>query len=527
MTTTAQIINLNTVVTRAPTPSQLQQSGALVSVGGTTLTPGTYQFCSTLPAVESILDTAGNYVELTNMATTFFAQGSSVGVYVLELGVETEEVASVTVGTGTYTYSSVPTVTFSAPTGLGGIRATGIVVLSVDQVASITITNPGYYPNGQAAPTATLSAATTGTAPTLTAVLGSQNVDTQIASLQTWITANPGVFYAYLTPENWDTLSQEVGSVQVGTGTYTYSATPTVTFTAATGAGVTATGTVTLLGTQVLKINITNPGYYPSQNAPTATLSAASTGTAPLLAVTMANAQDVLAANYSSPAGKTYFFVTTEQALLSSYSPNKSVFATIESPTAVSTEFQAAAPFWNWLNNNPGSANPLAPMSYRYVYGLTPWVQNGNTNAINNLLSAYGNIILTGAEGGISNACLFKGTTMDGEQAAWWYGIDWFQIQVQQALAAAIINGSNSNPPLLYDQNGINTLQKVAQNVANNAVTFGCALSAIVTATPFGTYVQENPNDYNAGIYSGFLATVVGQNGFLTINFNLDAVQFA
>jgi len=526
MTTTAQIVNLNTTITRAPTPSQYQQSGALVSVGGTTLTPGTSQFCSTLAAVKSILSTSlGNYVELTNMATTFFAQGSSVGVYVLELGVENEEVKSVTVGAGTYTYSAVPTVTFAAPTGLGGVRATGIAVLAIDQVASITVTNSGYYP-GQASPTATLSAATTGTAPTLTPVLGSLNVDTQIASLQTWITANPGVFYAYLTPANWDLLSQQVGSANAAAGTYTYTTTPTVTFTAATGLGVTATGTVTLLGTQVALITITNPGYYPSQPAPTATLSAATTGTAPLVTVTMANYQDVLAANYSSPSGQTYFFVTTEQLLLSSYSPNKSVFATITSPTAVSTEFQAAVPFWNWLKNLPGPANFLAPMAYRYAYGVTPWVQAGNTNAINNLLSGYGNIILTGAEGGISNACLFKGILMDGAQASWWYGIDWFQIQVKIALANAIINGSNSNPPLLYDQNGINTLLKVAQNTADTAVTYKCALSAVITATPFGTYIAANPGDYTIGEYGGFLATVVGQNGFITLQFNLNAVQF-
>ena len=442
MTTTAQIVNLNTVVTRAPTPSQLQQSGALVSVGGTTLTIGKYQFCNELLAVEALLSATGNYVELTNMATTFFAQGNSVGVYLLELGANAD-------------------------------------------------------------------------------------IDTQIASLQTWITANPGIIYAYLVPVDWDTLSQDVGSITVGAGTYTYTATPTVTFTAATGGGVTATGTVVLSGTQVASITITNPGYYPSQAAPTATLSAASTGTAPTLTVNMANVMDAFAANYASPSGKTYFFTTTTTSGAASYAPNKSVFAVVPSPTAVSTEFQAATAFWNWLNNNPGSANPLAPMAYRYVYGVTPWVQAGNTTNINNTLSEYANIILTGAEGGISNACLFKGTTMDGEQSAWWYGIDWFQIQVKQALAAAVINGSNSNPPLLYDQAGINTLQKVAQQVANNAVTFGCALSAVVTATPFATYVVENPNDYNAGIYSGFLCNIVGQNGFLVLNFYIDAIQFA
>ncbi len=444
-TVTKKIVNLTATVTAEPTPSQLQQSGALVSVGGTTLTIGTYQYCGSLSTVISLLQTTGtgNYAELLNMATTHFAQGNGVGLYLLELGYNADIV-------------------------------------------------------------------------------------TQIQSLQTWITDNPGMFYAYLTPVDWDTLSEEVGSITVGAGTYTYTSAPTVTITAASGAGVTATATATINSAgQVTAITITNPGYYPNQTAPTATLSVATTGTAPLLTVNMANAQNVLAANYESPTGKTYFFVTTTQSGLASYAANKAIVAMVDAPSAPSTEFTAAEAFYQLLVNNPSAATPLAPMAYRYAYGVTGWPQSGQNTAITNILSDFGNIILSGAEGGISELCLFKGTTMDGTQMSWWYGIDWFQIQVKQALAAAILNGSNNNPPLLYDQNGINTLQKIAQNVANSAVEFGCALSASVTATPFGTYTTENPTNYQAGIYDGLSATVVGQNGFLTITFKLDAVQIA
>ena len=166
-------------------------------------------------------------------------------------------------------------------------------------------------------------------------------------------------------------------------------------------------------------------------------------------------------------------------------------------------------------------------MAYRYLFGVTPWPQTSQSAAINAILTGNGNIILTGAEGGISNACIFKGLLMDGSQASWWYGVDWFQINAKQNLAAAIINGSNSNPPLLYDQPGINTLAGVANNTGSSSVSFGCALSVSVTATDFNTYTTQNPNDYQAGIYNGLAATVVGQNGFLTVTFNIDAVQFA
>ncbi len=438
-TITPRIVNLNASITRAPVPSQLQQIGALISVGGTTLATNAYQYCGDLATVKSLLSATGNYAELTNMATTFFSQGNSVGLYLLELG-------------------------------LGTV------------------------------------------------------VDTEIADLQAWITNNPGVFYAYLVPANWDYSKDEVGSVTITNGGSGYITAPTVTFSAPT-TGTTATGTATIQNGAVVAVTITNPGNGYT-TAPTVTFTAPTSGTTATGTANLASALNILASSYASPTGKTYFFATTSSANLPNYSTQKAVFATVPSPTATASEFQAAMPFYQWLNNNPGAANPLAPMAYRYAYGVTPWAPTGNQPAMTTVLSAYGNLIYTGAEGGISTACLFKGTTMDGEQASWWYGIDWIQIQIKQALAAAIINGSNSNPPLLYNQAGINTLQAVAQNVANTAVQFGCALSATVSATPFATYVAQNPGDYNAGIYNGLSMTVVGVSGFLTITFNLDAVQF-
>ena len=183
LTITPQIVNMTVQVTSAPTPSSLQQSGAIISVGGTTLTTGSYQFIGSVAALDLILSTAGNYAELTNMATTFFDQGSAVGIYVLELGVNT-------------------------------------------------------------------------------------NVVDQVNALNTWITDNPGVFYSYLDPADWDTLPIEVGSVIITDGGSGYPTAPTVTFSAASGGGVTATGTATINGSGVVTaVKITNPGYYPNQTA--------------------------------------------------------------------------------------------------------------------------------------------------------------------------------------------------------------------------------------------------------------------
>lgn len=441
-TITPTIVTVDTTVTAAPTPSQLQQSGALISVGGTTLTTNDYQFCGDLSTLEGILATSGtgNSDELKDMGTTFFAQGSAVGVYVLELGTATD-------------------------------------------------------------------------------------ADAGVAALTTWLTNNPGVFYAFLVPADWGDTLDEVGSVTITNGGTGYTSAPTVTFSAPTS-GTTATGTATIQNGVVVSVTITDPGSGYT-TAPTVTFSAPTSGTTAAGTANLVSAMNILASDYANPNSQVYFFITDVTADASLYEPSKSAFVYVNGPTAPSTEFGTAAPFYQWLVNNPNSDNRLAPMGFRFLYGVTPWVKSSNATNINTILTAYGNLTLTGAEGGISTASLFKGTLGDGSQASAWYGMDWLQIQIKQALANLIINGSNSNPPLLYDQAGINTLRAKAQSVANTAVTNGCVLSATVSAVPFSTYSTNNPSDYKAGIYNGLSCTAVFQNGFESITFYLDAVQFA
>jgi len=514
---TTEIVNLTAVVTVAPTPSQLQQSGAFVSVGGTTLAPNEYQFCPDLATVQSLLSGAGNHAELSNMATTFFAQGSGVGVFLLELGavsgvdaqiiaLETwitdnsgvfysylvpanwdssdDQVGSITITSAGSGYTAAPAVTFSAPGS--GTTATGTTIIRNGAVVGVTITNAGS--GYTAVPTATFAAPSGTTATATSSITG--------GLVTSYTITNPGAGYTAI---------------------------PSITF-SDPPSGVTATGTAVITGGVLTAITITNAGsgYV---TAPTITI-AAPTGTTATGTVNLTSALNNLASNYASPTGKTYFFVTASTSDLADYAGVKSIFALVPSPLAPSSEFTAAAPFYQWLVNNPQASNRLAQMGYRYMVGVTAWLLAQNQITLDNILSAYGNIILTGAEGGISNKCLFKGNFMDGTQMSWWYGIDWIQIQIKQALAAAIINGSNSNPPLLYDQNGINTLHKIAQRIADTAVSFGCALSAQVFAIPFGQYSRQNPDDYAAGIYNGLTATVVGANGFQQITFALDALQF-
>lgn len=440
-TITPQIVNLTAVLTVAPEPSQLQRSGAFVSVGGTTLTTGTYLYCSQLSALEAVLATSGsgNQAELQTMGTTFFAQGTSIGAYVLELGTQTS--------------------------GAAGMEA-----------------------------------------------------------LNSWIATNPGVFYAYLLPAAWDNTSEVVGSVIVTAGGSGYTSAPTVSFSGG-GGGTGATATATIANGVVTAVTITNPGSGYTA-APTVAFTGGS-GSGATATANLASELNIVASQYASPTGRTYFFVSTTTSNVATYQPNKSVYAFVPSPTATSQEFGAAAHFYQWLVNNPSATSKLAPMAYRFLNGVTPWPATGYASQIQTVLSAYGNINLVPPQGGITNTCIFKGTTSDGSQSSWWYGIDWYQITVTNDLADEVINGSNEEPPLLYDQDGINQLAGVANRDLNTAISFGCALSGTVTATSFAAYTSANPANYKAGIYQGLGVNIVGQNGFLTVGVQLDAIEFA
>lgn len=433
-TITPTIVNLSVTETVASAPSQLQQSGAIVSCGGTTLATGAYQFCGTLSAVTSLLATPLAISSLTWASNTVTATVAAVGL-------STGETFTVTItgavpsgynGTFVATVTSATTFTYALASNPGSETTPGTYTQPYSAFVNNVATT--FFAQGSAVGLYVLE-------------LGAEtSASLGITALQTWITANsnPQVFYAYLTPKSWD------------------------------GAAL-----------------------------------------------------NTMTGNYSSPNGRTYFFGTTTPATITDYTANKAIYATAESPTKASTEHQAAVMFYQWLANSPSAATPVGPMAFRYVYGVTPWAQTGNATAINTVLTNYGNLVLTGAEGGISNACIFKGTTMDGFQAMWWYGVDWVAIQIKQALANAIINGSNQGIPLIYNQSGINALLSVAQGVCNSAVAFQLVEAASVTATPFSQYVAQNPSDYQNGIYNGFSCTVVGQNGFLTLTFKVDATQFA
>jgi len=654
-TITPTIINLNTAVAQASRPSQLQQSGAVVSCGGTTLQAGATQFCGNMSDLSGILQAAAGLASLSWSggivtatiavgalpANTYFYKVTALGPTGETVG--SNEVSVTTTGANSsvalawgavsgatgykvyrgtaagsesvfYTPGNVTSFTDTGAAGTNGtVPVSNTTTLSAPTANTPTTATTGgtlaaatYYYKvtainavGETLPSAEVSIATTGSTSTTTVTwssvtgatgykiyrgtaAGAESVYYTVGAVTTF--TDTGATSTAGTPptSNSTTISPPVAATPTTEPTGgAFPQAPGTTFTViiagATPAGYNGTFIATITGgttfTYPLAVSPgvesvagtytlpsvgflidaftsffaqgTSVGAYVLELGPEASDAA---GIAALQTWIANNDQpqqfyayllpgawdeddapalNTFCANYSSAQGLRYFFVTTTSTNLPTYAGTKSVFAVVPSPTAAPSEHDASGPFYQWLVNNPGPANKLAPMAFRFLFGITSWVQKGNGATINGILSAFGNIALQAAEGGLSNVALYKGTTMDGVQAAAWYGIDWVQIQEKQALAAAVINGSNQQPPLLYDQNGINSLQAVAQGIANNAVAFGCASSAVVTAVSFADYVAANPNDYAAGIYNGLACTMTTQNGFLSITFNLSAVQFA
>ncbi len=451
------IVVISASVTSAPAPLTLQQTGALISQGATTLAAGSSALLTQQSSLTSLL---ANPLALTSLAW-------SASVVVATTAASISGLTS-----GDRFITTIAGATPAAYNGTFLATVTGAntftYALAVNPGAE---TVPGTYTPGNQGElvSAVTSFFAQGTNQAVYVLeLGSGDGTTGPAALATWISNNPGTYYAYLVPRIWD-------------------------------------------------------------------------ATAAYLA---------LIAQWSSPTSKTYFLTTTTGATYASYPVNKAVIATIEAPGLPLTEFDAAAVLQIILAYNPSSTNRQTPLCYSFLYGVTPYPTVGNQALLTTYKAASINVVGTGAEGGLSNTIYTYGRTLDGNDFTWWLAADWVQLQSDQALSAAIINGSNnSQNPLYYDQAGINSLQDVVYQVLSNGVSFGLLTGTVaraaldgptfqenldngdyadedvINAVPFITYTTEQPSNYQAGIYGGLQVVAIPNRGFTQILFNLNVTN--
>ena len=570
----ARIVQVNVQTTNAPTPSKLQQTGAIVTSGGSTLSPGQTALLTQPSDATPIIATPKTLSALTYSsnqvtATTTVPHGWPIGAV----------------------FSAQ--VTGTVPAGYGLATPELITITTASQFTYTIGSNPGTATTfGTVLPTAALeltgavaSFFAQGTSTSVYVLeVGVNSVTADVTFLQNWITQNPGIFYSYLVPRAWD------GNAAFLTMLATFEST-----TAKTYFFITTTLSSYMLYPAQMKCALlfVEAIQYPVITAGTLIATAMSLGAqSPGWAVTFTTT-----GNTSSPGVTNLFAGATIQLTgftpsayngywycvagtgpnginavnfgLSSNPGTPSVYGSIVPTYTASaglpgelvtgantyystTEFDAAAALQITLSYAPSSTNKVPPLAYSYMYGVTPFPTAQNSAIIATLLAVGVNLVGTGAEGGISNTLLLGGNTADNNPFNYWYSIDWVAINLDLNVSNAIINGSNNNiNPLFLNQAGVNVLQAVCANTMTSAVTFGLALNPVieieltgpqlgvaldnntygsysfVNAVPFPAYYTASPGDYKIGKYAGLSVGYAPLRGFENVIINVTATTFA
>lgn len=232
------IIQLSVSQTLAGAPSTLQQTGLIVSQGGTTLASGSVRLITSQADLTAILNTPSAAVtELQAMYTTYSANNAAnVAPYVLELG------TAGTRASGTVTFGANPSY---------GVQASGTITIAVGNVSNgDTVTIQG-----------TVVTFVTGTPVGNQVLIGSSNTVTSAnlqAFLQTSADANLSLM-TYSTTTNVTTITAKVFGTAGNAYTLTKSG-ANITVSGATFSGGVAADTLTIQGTAITFVNASPTG---------------------------------------------------------------------------------------------------------------------------------------------------------------------------------------------------------------------------------------------------------------------------
>lgn len=541
---TNPIVNVTVNIQVAPAPSTLQKTGAILSQGGTITSPGT----------KTLITRASDLTPFVTPAKAISSISWATGV----ASVSTASPHGFTIG------DTVPiTIAGAVPSGYNGTYAASITGASSFNYALPSSpgseTTPGTYlpaDVGQLNQQINTFFGQGAAQSVYVLELGAGDPADGVDFLGAWIDANPNVFYSYLVPRNWDGDSTFLdftdGFESTDAKTYFFVTTTLATYglydgkkcvvwlVEAPAYGVWPANALTSLSwasEEVTALTTTAHGVSPGQWFQTA--GSVPSGYNGWHLALPGTAGSTLVYGLSSNPGTE----TTLGTLVQSQSSSSGISA---------SEFSIAAIFRVTLNYAPSSTNKVTPLNYAFVFGVTPFPIQDNASIISTLLTADGNLIGTGAEGGVSNVLVLGGTTGDGNPFKYWYSIDWTQVNLQRNITAALIDGAN-NPvnPVDYNQPGINTLQRSAVSTMSTGVSSGLVLNAIkattldaqdfqvaldagtfdgytaVNADPFATYLAENPNDYQSGTYNGIAVDYTPLRGFESVTINVTVSNFA
>jgi hypothetical protein len=539
------IVTVNVATVVAPFQPSYQQTGCFVSFGGTNLTPNTSSFLTQFSDLKALLlpgggitdgswvggsgditdaSWAGGYITLTITGSTGYINGTQA--YFNISGLTPSQLS----GTFFCDVTSSTTITFPLATNPGAITLTGATWATGTATVTINGTLPSYLTTGSS----------------FSAVINGLNPINWNGSFSCTVVSSTSISYSI--------VGDPGALVAPIIGTWQLNSTQQL-----TSMGSTFFGQGRGVGVYVLEL-----GYQLNFNLEITALTTW-LNNSPLSFYgyllpdywgSVANLPLALPLyqTYTNPEGLTYFWTTIDVNNVGVI-PNtvKSVVQLVEAPKVKaarqstsagnSSEFTLASMFFWAMQFRATSVTRVAPMCFKYVYGVTPYPTQGNGPLLTSFKAANVNYIQTGAEGGIAFTNVYQGVTADGnDYFNWWWTIDWVQIQINLNLSNAIINGSNDPlAPLYYSQSGINLLEAVLAQTMQTGVTLGMVLGNVVqteynspdlaaaiaqgtftgvcnvNAVPFIAYSITNPSDYAVGEYDGLSTLFIPARGFVHV----------
>ena len=205
---------------------------------------------TTVPSVTISAPDTANGVQATAVASISNASGTITGFTMSNVGAS---------------YTSLPSVTIAPPTSIGGVQATASAILSsTGTIAGLNLGNPGY--GYTTAPAVTITGGG-GTNAAATAILGSGEVTAiTLTNAGSGYTSKPTVTISGGGGANATAVAGfvnfNVGSVGIllNTGGTGYTSAPNVSITG--GGGANAAATAIISGGSVVNIVVTNPGVW-------------------------------------------------------------------------------------------------------------------------------------------------------------------------------------------------------------------------------------------------------------------------
>jgi hypothetical protein len=449
------IVIINATVSTAPAPSLLQETGAIVSQGSTTLAAGTSLLLTqdsdltsslTAPAAITSMSWSGGTVLVT---TTSAIPGANSGdkFQVIISGVTPSGF------NGTYgaTVTGGNTFTYSLVANPGTVTVQGTYTVPgqselLDQVST-------FFEQG-------------GSQAVYVLELGAADGSTGPALLTTWLANNPGQYYSFLLPHNWDGTSGLTSLLNLYTAptakTYFFVTTTASTYTSYSATQKCVVALVPTPGRPLTEDPLAAAFQHALNYAPSST-------------------------NRMTPFAFSYLYSVTayptsgNAALLTTLKANYTNYVGTGAEGGISNTILL------WGKTRDGQ-------DFAWWYSAD-WIQiNCDLNTSNVVISQSQNP---------SNPLVYDQQGIDRLQ-------DTAVATVTSAITYGLATGTvtrTSLDPITF---------------ANNLDDGVYAGQNVVNAVPFATYVAENPNDYPIGRYAGLQVVYLPQNGFQQIVFNIN-----